>query len=130
MKVVKNRELAFIPATHEDPENPGVLKKVLLTNEDLIKGQVMMVNWAKLPGGASFATHYHEDMDEIFVIVNGMVRMRVEEETTLLEKGDAVLVPMKKTHRMANPGTKDVEYVVFGISRQKGGKTVVTGKKK
>lgn len=128
MKIVKNRDVEFIPASHEDPENPGVLKKVLLSDSDLVKGKVMMVNWAKLPGGASFAQHMHEDMDEVFVLVSGIARMRVEDETVLMEKGDAVLVPMKKSHRMVNPGGKDAEYVVFGISRGKGGKTIVTGK--
>lgn len=128
MKIVKNRDLEFVPASHEDPENPGVFKKVLLDQKDLIKGQVMMVNWARLPGGASFRQHYHEDMDEVFVLVEGIARMRVGDETVLMEKGDAVLVPMKKTHRMVNPGTKDVEYVVFGISRGKGGKTIISGK--
>jgi mannose-6-phosphate isomerase-like protein (cupin superfamily) len=124
MKLVRGADLSFIPASHEDPKNPGVLKKVLLERKDLVSGHVQMVNWASLPAGKSFASHYHEDMDEIFIVVSGTVRMKVQSEVFELQKGDAVVVEMGEVHTMKNVTNRDVEYIVVGITRDTGGKTI------
>ena len=86
---------------------------------------VQMVNWAKLPVGNCFAAHYHEDMEEIFVIVHGVARMVVGEETAILRHGDTVLVAAREVHQMWNHGEEDVEYLVVGIAAGTGGQTVV-----
>ena len=105
--------------------NPGVWKKVLLEKADFQAGQVQMVNWARLPSGNSFAPHYHEDMQEVFVIVQGTAELTVGGEVVTLGRGDAVLIDAHETHQMSNPGLDDVEYVAIGVSRGTGGKTVV-----
>lgn len=125
MKKVTFKNLKFIPASHEDPQNPGVLKKVLYTYRDFVaNGRVQMINWARLRKGRSFVSHYHEDMDEIFIIVSGKVKVRVDNKEDVLEKGDAVLVPMEKVHQMENIGDEDANYLVIGVSLGKGGQTV------
>ncbi|MEM7453432.1 MAG: cupin domain-containing protein [Planctomycetota bacterium] len=125
MKIVRGSEIEFVPASHEDPQNPGVLKRVLATKDDLFNGQVMMVNWARLPMGQSFQSHYHEDMLEVFIMLGGTVSMTVEGQAFDLNGGDAILVEPREIHRMTNTCDEDVDYVVFGISQEKGGKTVV-----
>jgi mannose-6-phosphate isomerase-like protein (cupin superfamily) len=124
MKVVRGSEIPYTPASHEDPRDPGVLKRVLATAADLVAGQVQMVNWAKLPVGKSFQTHYHEDMQEVFVIVCGQAEMNVEGKNVQLAEGDAILVAPREIHTMRNIGVEDVHYVVFGISTGQGGRTV------
>lgn len=86
-----------------------------------------MVNWAKLPVNCSFKAHYHQDMDEIFIILNGKTKIKINEEEDSLETGDAVLTPMKHTHKMTNICPEDVLYIVIGISRGLNGKTIVVG---
>jgi mannose-6-phosphate isomerase-like protein (cupin superfamily) len=126
MKIVKAKDLPFIPASHEDPVNPGVWKKVLLKRDDFVDGHVQMVNWAKLPKGSSFNNHHHEDMEEVFIIISGNVVMKVANEEQELEEGDAVVVPPQTDHEMKNNSEKDVEYIVFGIALGDGtGKTVI-----
>lgn len=125
MKVVRGKDLSFVAASHEDQLNPGTLKRVLFTKEDFANGRVQMVNWAKMPAGRSFQRHLHEDMDEVFVIVSGRVEARVGDEIVCLEAGDAVLIPCKTPHQMRNITEGDTEYVVFGVSRELGGKTVI-----
>lgn len=125
MKKVSFNTLSFIPASHEDQNSPGVLKKVLFSGIDFIpEGKVEMINWALLPKDKSFIPHYHEDMDEIFIIISGKTRIKIGKEEELLEKGDAVLIPMRSIHEMENIGKKDVNYIVIGISLGKGGRTV------
>ena len=126
MKTIRSNELSFIPAGHEDPERPGVLKKVLLSREDLSEGRVQMINYARLPAKCSFNPHYHEDMEEVFVIVCGSVLLNTRSGRTTLGSGDAVVIEEKEIHSMTNLLETDAEYVVVGISRGRGGKTIVT----
>ena len=125
MRVVRGDQIEFTPAWHEDKKNPGVLKKVLATGEHLQAGQIQMVNWSLCPTGKSFQTHYHEDMQEVFIILNGQVSMTVDQQQVTLQRGDAVLVEPREIHKMTNCCDDDVHYVVFGISSGEGGKTVV-----
>lgn len=125
MKIIKGKDLKFVPASHEDPQNPGVLKKILLFKDDLIEGRIQMVNWSSVPVGKSFRNHYHEDMSEVFILVSSKARMVVDGEEVELEKGDCVVVPILGKHKMTNIGRSEVLYIVVGISQGKNGKTVV-----
>lgn len=124
MKIIRFDDLQFVPASHEDPQNPGVLKKVLLKKEDLLAGRIEMVNWAKLPVGRSFKPHYHEDMEEVFIILNGQAKIKIGNEEEILNEGDAVIIPMGKIHGMENISQEDVDYIALGVSLEKGGRTI------
>ena len=125
MKLIRSSSLKFIPASHEDPNNPGVWKKVLFQKDDIKQGTVQMVNWARLPKGAKFTSHYHEDMDEVFIIISGEVELIIGDTRETMRAGDAVLVGAREIHQMQNSGDSDLEYVVFGVATGKGGQTVV-----
>lgn len=133
MNFIPSNTSGFIPASHEDPENPGVLKRVIATQRSFQAGQVQMLNWAQLPVGSSFQPHYHEDMQEVFVLVSGIVTMTVDEQSggsaserhVTMHPGDTVIINPTEIHQMHNVGDVVAEYIVFGISSQKGGMTVV-----
>ena len=115
----------FVAASHEDAVRPGVLKRVIASHADLPPGQVMMVNWARLPRGSSFQPHYHEDMQEVFILISGHVRMMVADQSFEMTNGDTVIVDPREVHQMTNLSDTDADYVVFGIARGEGGQTVV-----
>ena len=125
MRRIQANDGQFVPASHEDPRKPGVLKRVLASRDELLRGQVQMINWCRLPVDRSFRTHYHEDMEEIFILVRGIAEMRVGENCVTLEPGDAVIVSPGEVHSMKNSGSQEVEYVVVGISLGQNGKTVL-----
>ena len=125
MKYIPADASEFVPASHEDPSRPGVLKRVIATATDLEAGTVPMVNWSHLPAGQSFALHYHEDMQEVFVLLTGHVKMKVDDETVAMQAGDAVIVDATERHKMINVGASAAEYLVFGIATGQGGKTIV-----
>lgn len=124
MKIIQGNKIDFIPASHEDPKNPGVLKKVLAKRDDLIDGRIQMINWAHLPVGKAFEPHYHEDMEEVFVILAGQVEITINHESETLTKGDAVIIPIKAVHTMKNTGDQPAEYLALGIALEQGGKTI------
>ena len=125
MKVICGSEIELVAASHEDQSNPGVRKRVLASREDLLDGRVQMLNWAQLPSGSAFRPHYHEDMQEVFVILNGAVTITVDGTSYRLSAGDAIVVEPREVHQMRNDSNVNVEYIVFGITLDQGGQTVV-----
>ena len=125
MHIIRGNDIDYIPASHERPDEPGVLKKVLVQAADLIDGRVQMINWALLPAGNSFQAHYHEDMQEIFILVQGSTQISIEDESAELNTGDAVFVPVAAVHTMHNSHAEDAAYIAIGITQGQGGKTVV-----
>ncbi len=125
MRIIRGNEIPFIPASHEDQDRPGVLKRVLAKREELIDGRVQMINWARLPAGSSFRAHYHEDMEETFIILSGHVEVNVNGQAHDLTSGDAIIIGPREVHMMTNMTEEDVEYIVVGISTGEGGQTVV-----
>ena len=125
MKIVRSADIEIIPASHEKPGSPGVFKKVILQMTDFIDGRIQMINWAFLPTGKSFQAHYHEDMQEIFILIKGAARILVDNEQAEICEGDTVVVPVGSVHSMENVGKYDVEYIVVGVSKGTGGRTVV-----
>ena len=125
MRFISSTDGKFIPASHENPAAPGVLKNVLATKETLRDGKVQMINWALLPSGSAFQAHYHEDMQEVFILVSGSAEMTINGQSQAMTVGDTLIVEPREIHTMRNTGDEDVHYVVLGISSEEGGKTVV-----
>jgi len=125
MKIFTIKGKEFIPASHENPKNPGALK-IILGDSSLVHpdSHLQMINWAKLPKGRHFQSHYHEDMDEIFIMMEGTCEIDINGERKILEKGDGVVVPVKSVHTMKNSGKDDAFYIVIGFSMGNGGKTI------
>ena len=125
MQKITSAEMAFVPAGHEDPLSPGVLKKVLFRREDLQPGSIQMVNWSKLRAGRCFAAHYHEDMQEMFIMIRGKATIVVDGAATDLQAGDTVLLEPGEVHAMHNPTEEDTLYLAIGIAGDTDGKTVL-----
>ena len=124
MKITRFKDLQFIPASHEDPKNPGALKKILLKREDLPEGRVQMLNWSRIPKGKTFKPHYHESMIEVFIIMNGKVRAKIGNDETILEKGDMAIAMEKEIHSFENLSNEDADYFAMGIATAEGGKSI------
>lgn len=105
--------------------NPAVFKKVLVKSNDLVPGHVQMINWAKLVPNKAFQAHYHQDMQEVFIILSGIGEIEVDKKFWQIEKGDTILIPIGAVHSMKNKGKFPLFYIALGISVQKSGRTVV-----
>ena len=125
MLIFRNAELALEPAAHEDPGNPGCLKKILVRKADVPAGRLQMVNWVHLKPERAFEAHYHEKMTEIFVVLAGRADIQVEGDRDLLLEGDAVIIPTGSVHTMADLDGRAVQYLAMGIVHGDGGRTVV-----
>ncbi|HUD20225.1 MAG TPA: cupin domain-containing protein [Patescibacteria group bacterium] len=115
MKIVRSKQLTLEPAGHEDPNDPGVVKKVLFHLHDLARGDIQMVNWAVLYPNRSFSAHTHRTMQEVFIIVSGRVIASIDGQDVLLEKGDALVAEPGETHTMKNVTTRTARFIAIGI---------------
>jgi mannose-6-phosphate isomerase-like protein (cupin superfamily) len=125
MKIFRLKDMEWIPASHESPQSPSVWKKVLLQKADLLEGHVQMVNWCRMEPGKAFRAHYHEDMEEVFLILKGQAKILVNGKEAGMAEGEAVVIPLREVHEMENVGGEDLEYLAVGISQGKGGETVL-----
>ncbi|RMG41130.1 MAG: cupin domain-containing protein [Candidatus Dadabacteria bacterium] len=124
MKIVRAADIKYEGASHEDMQDPGVEKKVLFDSSSELVGRLQMVNWARLKANRSFRMHYHEDMDEIFIILSGGAEVISGGMREVVAAGDAVLIQSGEPHTMRSTG-EEVEYIVLGISKCQGGRTVL-----
>lgn len=125
MKIIRKNIIPKVQASHEDPADPGVFKQVLLRRDYLAPGRIGMINWSTLLPGRSFRSHYHEDMDEIFIILDGNVEIFAGNRKEKLRKGDTVVIPHGIVHSMKNLTKHEVSYITIGIVGDSVGKTII-----
>ena len=117
MKKINQEDLEWEPATHEDPTDPGVLKKVIVKHTSVNpKSKLMMVNLCKVPVGKTHIAHSHQTMEEIFYFTEGEGEVRIGEEIESVRAGDRVIVPAIQEHKVKNTGKIELKYIGLGIA--------------
>jgi mannose-6-phosphate isomerase-like protein (cupin superfamily) len=61
---------------------------------------------ARLSVGGSTQEHYHKLTEEIYYIVHGSGRIRIETEVADVGPGDAIAIPPGKRHKLWNTGSE------------------------
>jgi quercetin dioxygenase-like cupin family protein len=126
MHITHINQKPFQPATHENPDKPGVLKKVLFGKDELDPDcGLRMVNYAVIQPGEAFQNHYHQTMEEVFYILSGEGEITINGETEAISAQMAVVIPKQSTHVMKNTGTGPLEYLAFGAAKEIGPTIVV-----
>ena len=73
--------------------------------------------WRLHPGQAS-TKHRHFDTHELYVLVEGTGRMRVDDEVITLERHSAVLVEPEHVRQLFNDSGEDALWLVVGAPRE------------
>jgi mannose-6-phosphate isomerase-like protein (cupin superfamily) len=73
--------------------------------------------WRLHPGQAS-TRHRHSDMHELYVLVEGTGRMRVDDEVITLERHSAILVEPEHVRQLFNDTGEDALWLVVGAPRE------------
>lgn len=117
MQKVNKDDLKWEPAGHEDPNDPGVWKKVIVKHDELDpRSKLMMINLSKVPIGREHVTHSHGSMEEIFYITQGNGEVIVDKKVIKVRSGDRLIIPAKSMHSVRNTGKIELEYIGLGIA--------------
>lgn len=74
-----------------------------IRNQSLAEARVMV--------GASTTPHYHPHTEEIYYILRGHGRMRINEETAEVGPGDAIAIPPGAVHTIQNTGGETLVFL-------------------
>lgn len=107
MKFVKQQEKKWL-------KRQGYFKKILLTENDLkSKGNVVQI--VKNEAHTEIKPHYHEQMKEIYHILEGNSIVFCGSTRVRAKPGDTLLCEPGEVHGVVNDTDKDFLFVVFKI---------------
>jgi len=102
---IKNRHRVASFTTKDGSE----IRELLAHRNSRIANQSLAE--ARLLPGASTAPHYHPKTEEIYYILAGQGRMRIETETAAVGAGDAIAIPPGLTHEITNTGQEPLVFL-------------------
>jgi mannose-6-phosphate isomerase-like protein (cupin superfamily) len=87
-------------------------------------------NWAFFdhlltPVGSTVGRHYHAGVDEVYLVIKGKGKVRVNDENADIAYGDAIPVKAGEIHSFESSDTEPLEMVIYGIALEKGKLDVV-----
>ena len=85
------------------------IRELLAHRNSCIKNQSLAE--ARLPPGASTTPHHHPSTEEIYYILEGTGRMRIEEQQQDVGPGDAIAIEPGAVHTITNTGTQTLKFL-------------------
>ena len=70
----------------------------------------------KLVEGAFIAPHSHQDVEEVYYILEGAGKISIDNKRRKVKKGDLVYVPPKTIHTILHTGQKPLRLVTISVS--------------
>ncbi len=65
-----------------------------------------------LPPGCTVTRHHHEVIEEIYFVLSGFGRMRLNDEEREVGPGDAIFIPKRAHHELTNTGTAPMRIIL------------------
>ena len=81
---------------------------------------------ARLPVGGATQEHYHPLAEEIYYLIHGSGRIRIEGETRDVRAGDAIAIPPGQKHKLWNTGAETLRLLCCCAPAYDHGDTIIT----
>jgi mannose-6-phosphate isomerase-like protein (cupin superfamily) len=85
------------------------IRELLAHRNSAIRNQTLAE--ARLPPGGSTTPHRHVKSEEIYYILEGQARMRVERDIASVGPGDAIAIPPGAEHQITNTGSTTLKFL-------------------
>lgn len=72
-----------------------------------------------VPPGSSIGFHQHGNNEEMYVVLEGTGRMKIENEEVDVGKGDMILNPAGGRHGLTNNSNRNIDLLVIQVSINK-----------
>jgi mannose-6-phosphate isomerase-like protein (cupin superfamily) len=89
------------------------LRSHVLMDAGELGSRNMSVTWLEVPAGAEQTLRSHEEAEQVYVVVRGSGRMKLDDEIVELREWDAVRIP-PGTWRGYEAGPDGLEIIVTG----------------
>ena len=109
-RVLRAGEAFWRPSNQMGVENTDLAKQ--------LEASTLGARYWRLHPGQASTKHRHFEMHELYVLLEGPGRMRVDEELLSLEPHSAVLVEPEHTRQLFNDGDADALWLVVGAPRE------------
>lgn len=70
----------------------------------------------ELTEGAFIAPHSHEDVEEVFYVLDGIGKISVNDKKRRVKKGDLIYIPPKTIHTVSQTGQRPLRLVTVSVS--------------
>lgn len=98
----------------------GELHYVGLFDASTFNTNFIFLHRGVLPPGGGIGHHYHNHMEEMFVILDGEAEFTIDGRTSVLQGPAGAPCRMGRSHAIYNPGTKPVEWMNIAVGSIKG----------
>ncbi|MCE9607476.1 MAG: cupin domain-containing protein [Planctomycetia bacterium] len=85
------------------------IRELLNSGNSCIRNQSLAE--ARLPSGTGTTPHHHPLAEEIYYILTGSGRMRIEAETREVGPGDAIAIAAGARHQIMNTGDVELKFL-------------------
>lgn len=113
---VKNylrERLTDLPNCHD---GEGILGHITLYDAPEFKTKLKFINYTVLSPGTSIGLHRHGDDEEIYIVLEGMGLMTVDQESQAVTAGDVIVNKPYGSHGIVNDGEQDLKLLVFEVA--------------
>jgi len=78
-------------------------------------GRLLGVLDTTLENGAAITPHLHENIEEVYYVIEGTGRMTIGDEEKKVAAGDVIYIPPKKIHTLVQSGEKPLRFITVSI---------------
>jgi mannose-6-phosphate isomerase-like protein (cupin superfamily) len=121
---VAARIVATDPSTYRSLKavhaGAGNMAFASLLNRGAIGPHFNFLHRGEIPAGSGIGHHFHNTVDEMFVILNGEAQFTINGRTARLEGPAAVVCRMGDSHALLNTGTETLQWINFQATSMAG----------
>lgn len=99
---------------------PGELHFTGMFDASTFSTNFIFLHRGVIPPGGGIGHHYHNHMEEMFVILDGEAEFTIDGRTSVLQGPAGAPCRMGRSHAIYNPGTKPVEWMNIAVGSIKG----------
>jgi mannose-6-phosphate isomerase-like protein (cupin superfamily) len=105
------------PAVHG---GAGTMAFTALLNRGAVTPEFNFLHRGEIPPGAGIGHHFHNTVEEMFMILDGEAQFTIDGRTALVKGPAGVICRTGHSHAIYNSGTKPVQWVNLNVSLNAG----------
>src|SRR2546427_1687730 len=98
----------------------GTMAFTALLNRGAVTPEFNFLHRGEIPPGAGIGHHFHNTVEEMFMILDGEAQFTIDGRTALVKGPAGVICRTGHSHAIYNSGTKPVQWVNLNVSLNAG----------